>query len=202
MEWWGLTLAEWLAAQAKHGARASAADMQRNPDGSFTGVVLCRYCSNDAAARAVNQLSKAVADGRALVAEYNLPPGAPGGGPTNAASPAPVAARAPARGSPVHRLVPAVPAVTPQALSRTSQRRRSRGYSEDWTSRRSSEVGSASKPARVRVRAGVCVCDVNPVLTSLRLGLLIPSIAREASMAHHCKNGRPLQCLRYLGPRC
>lgn len=135
---------------AKHGARASAADMQRNPDGSFTGVVLCRYCSNDAAARAVNQLSKAVADGRALVAEYNLPPGAPGGGPTNAASPAPVAARAPARGSPVHRLVPAVPAVTPQALSRTSQRRRSRGYSEDWTSRRSSEVGSASKPARYR----------------------------------------------------
>ena len=55
----------------------------------------------------------------------------------------------------------------------------------------------------VCVCAQVCVCDdVNPVLTSLRLGLLIPSIAREASMAHHCKNGRPLQCLRYLGPRC
>ena len=139
---------------AKHGARASAANMQQGPDGAFNGVVLCRYCSNDAAARAVSQLSKAVADGKPLKAEYHLPPGA---ALRAAAAPAPKAGTPPPAPAPSlmkrqpqgndfrHRLVPALPQSGPPRSNR-----RSRGYSEDWTSRRSSDT------AKSRVRTSAC----------------------------------------------
>jgi len=135
-----------LCQQAKHGARASSSDMQ-TANGAFTGVVLCRYCSTDAAARAVSQLSNSVVEGHTLKAVYNVAGGdagtGGGAGGNNAvasAAPTPPHAQRPRGNSRDGSRLIMVPAVPHTGRVRS----RSRGFSEDWSSRRSAE--------KVRVR--------------------------------------------------
>lgn len=119
-------------AQARLGARASNVDMVRSDDGAFTGVAFCKYSSFEASTRAYSHLHGATVGGSMVSCEYASPSerpgsaGSRGGGGSGSGSGS-------GTGSGGAAGAGGVSGSSPLQRASGGNRRRARGFSEDWT---------------------------------------------------------------------